>query len=787
MQLKKSYTLITSAIFSTGVFAQVAPTTELEQIVVTATKTEQSIDKVTASVQVITEQDIAKMGASTLKDIFQNTPGLILQYGTFPSGSSASKSSVNIRGVGATGSLWLIDGRRLAGEVKNPYDMDRIPASIIERIEIVKGPMSALYGADAVGGVINIITKQPKEGFNTEITISGGANSNGDGANKQFSANSRGSSGKFRGSFYVSITDTTPYAETEKTDTRVGGKKHKPSELPATPSYLKPDGPTGGKPFYQQADGSVKPIPLDQTKLSTDKTQAQAEFDTFKNKIQTNVKDSYDVDVTYREASKVNTVGGRGEYDITDKLTIGAEFNWFKEERNGVYRGKFHPMGYMPPLGHKTNPIVGHDANGNPIEKRRGSIPSYDVPVNSKDENERLDIAADAEYWVNDDLDIKLRIYRSYYEKRNTTTMAEFTDFGYPSEAKSASSGMNANVDITSYELGSNWQATANHLLTAGMEYRNETREATVFSQAKTMDTREVSYQAVYLQDDFTLHNDLKFTIGGRYDKYDQASYTDEFGVHHKSKSDSETTFRIGMVKNFTKMTNLHMNIAQGYRVPDIRELFIQKQTPAGMQLGAQTTDARFGKTPYDLKAERTLSYEIGLSGRDQKFSYNFVIFQNDIKDKIQKINKGDYYTFENLNDAQTQGAELTLSYAISDSISTNLFWTELTTENKDSGKDLEFNPERVISMAFDFGLTDNLNVGLNATYTGKQYYTDDKGQDKFTNAYTLTNLTADYKFGADNQFKVFGGINNLLDTKVDKRLGSNVGTYYFAGLKVNF
>ncbi|HBQ44813.1 MAG TPA: TonB-dependent receptor, partial [Thiomicrospira sp.] len=94
-----------------------------------------------------------------------------------------------------------------AGEVKNPYDMDRISASMIERIEVVKGPMSALYGADAVGGVINIVTKQPEDGFRADVAVLGGANADGDGANKQLSANVRGGVGKFRGSFYASTTD----------------------------------------------------------------------------------------------------------------------------------------------------------------------------------------------------------------------------------------------------------------------------------------------------------------------------------------------------------------------------------------------------------------------------------------------------------------------------------------------------------------------------------------------------------------------------------------------------
>ena len=792
MKLKKSYILITSAILSSGIATQANAITELKQMVVTATKTEQSIDKVTATVQVVTEQDIAKMGATTLKDIFKKTPGLMLQYGTFPSGSAVSKSSVSIRGVGATGSLWLVDGRRLSGEVNNPYDMDRIPASMIERIEIVKGPMSALYGADAVGGVINIITKQPKDGFDATIGASYGANADGDGANTQFNASARGGVGKFRGSFYVSTTDATPYTETEKTDTRVGGSKHKPSQIPASPGYLNPNGPTGGKPFYLQANGTVKPAPIAGSDLAADKAAAQAAFDNFTTQVSTKVKDSYDVDVTYREESKVDTVGGRGEYDVTENLTVGAEFNWFKSERNGEFRGVFHPMGFKPPLGHKLNPFINNTGGGAP--KPRGKLPAFDVPVNSVDENERLDIAADVNYDVNDDLDIKFRVYRSYYEKRNITTMSEFADFGYPTEAKSASSGMKANVDILSYELSSNWQLNNDHLLTAGVEHRNEKREATVFVQKGDFATREVSYQALYLQDDFNVADDLRFTVGGRYDRYTQESYTDEFNVKHDSNSDSESTFRIGMVKNFDQMANLRLSVAQGYRVPDIREQFIQKQTPAGMRLGAQTIDPRFGKEAHDLKAEKALSYEIGISGENAQFSYNVIAFQNNIKDKIQQVSAGSgqktYNTFVNLNDAQTQGVELTLGYNVTNNITANLFWTELKTEDKDSGKDLEFNPERVISLALDFGVTDGLNIGINATHTGEQYYTTKTPAgttDQTTDAYTLTNLTANYSFGDKKMFNINAGINNIADTKVHKRLGSNVGQYYFAGMKVNF
>ncbi len=147
-----------------------------EVLVTTATKTQKSIDGVTASVIVVSQEEIEKMGAESLKDVINKTAGLTVQYGTFPSASAKSKSSISIRGMSANGTLFLIDGRRLAGEVKNPYDLDRIAASSIERIEIVKGPMSSLYGADATGGIINIITKKPTDTPEIDINIRYGQN-----------------------------------------------------------------------------------------------------------------------------------------------------------------------------------------------------------------------------------------------------------------------------------------------------------------------------------------------------------------------------------------------------------------------------------------------------------------------------------------------------------------------------------------------------------------------------------------------------------------------------------
>ena len=340
---------LTLIIDSPGFAGNESRPVQMESITVTATKSEKDIDGVSASVVVIGQKQIEKMGAVHLKDIFEKTPGITIQYGTFPAASSASKNSISIRGLGCFGTLFLIDGRRLANELPS-YDLDRIPASMIERIEIIKGPMSVLYGADAVGGVINIITKKPKKGLHASVDVEGGINNEGEAKKSTASFNIRGKSNNLGYIFYGNVSSKEPYSEKETTDTAI-----------------------------KTSNGKVKPSAHSDSLISQ------------------NVKDSYDVDVTYREDSEVYTIGSRLEYDIDAIATVGAEFNYFHEELDGEYRSKFFP------------------ASGQ-------KFVALDTPVHSTDENERLDLSVDARINAGTDLSLNFRVYRTDYDKRNTTT-----------------------------------------------------------------------------------------------------------------------------------------------------------------------------------------------------------------------------------------------------------------------------------------------------------------------------------------------------------------------------
>lgn len=143
----------------------------MEEIVVTATRTERTIKDLSATVSVITREDIEASNANSCTDLLNTLPGLFVQKtGSF------GRADVDIRGIGGGGTaiMVLIDGRPVKMGLFGCTITHSLPLDNVERIEVIRGPLSVLYGSDALGGVINIITKQVKRGFETDLTTSYG-------------------------------------------------------------------------------------------------------------------------------------------------------------------------------------------------------------------------------------------------------------------------------------------------------------------------------------------------------------------------------------------------------------------------------------------------------------------------------------------------------------------------------------------------------------------------------------------------------------------------------------
>ena len=125
----------------------------LHGVVVTAARREQKLKDVIVATEVIGRGDIERSGASDLAAVLVEQTGIEL-LGGHPNGSG-----VMIQGLGSERVLVLLDGQPVAGRIAGQFDVSRIPTSVVERVEIVKGPQGTLYGSDAIGGVVNVITR----------------------------------------------------------------------------------------------------------------------------------------------------------------------------------------------------------------------------------------------------------------------------------------------------------------------------------------------------------------------------------------------------------------------------------------------------------------------------------------------------------------------------------------------------------------------------------------------------------------------------------------------------
>jgi vitamin B12 transporter len=142
-----------------------------DAVVVTATRTPERASALTSDISVITREQIERAPQSSLAELLQAQPGL--QVST--NGGIGTPTSVSIRGGSSQQTLVLIDGERLSSSTVGTTALENIPLNQIERIEILRGPASSLYGADAVAGVIQIFTRKG-EGA-PHLTIEAGAGS----------------------------------------------------------------------------------------------------------------------------------------------------------------------------------------------------------------------------------------------------------------------------------------------------------------------------------------------------------------------------------------------------------------------------------------------------------------------------------------------------------------------------------------------------------------------------------------------------------------------------------
>ncbi|MDV5171348.1 TonB-dependent receptor domain-containing protein [Photobacterium rosenbergii] len=278
------------------------------------------------------------------------------------------------------------------------------------------------------------------------------------------------------------------------------------------------------------------------------------------------------------------------------------------------------------------------------------------------------------------------------------------------------------------------------HLLTGGAEYRN-----TELKNNLTLTSGPVDYSqsAIYLQDEISF-GDLAITLGGRFD--DHEVYGGEFSP------------RAYAVYSMTDNWVVKGGVGKAFKAPGLNQYSEEYSVLACR--GA----CRVVGNP-DLKAETSVSYELGTSYQAERWGAGLTLFQNDIEDMIQAETWDRVkteLTYFNVDEAKVKGVELLGWFDITDtvSISANYMYTDAKDETTD--KALTLTPEHTANVQLDWQVLENLYVYTSYQYTGEQYVRIDEKSD----AYGTLDLGARYT--AMDSLNVKLGVTNLTDEDRD-------------------
>lgn len=152
-----------------------AQVTQLNPVVITASRMPQSLSDVLADVSIIDRETLQNAGLQSLGDVLASLPGVQL----VTNGSYRSSTNLSLRGASASQTILLVNGIRMGSATLGSFSLENLPLERIERVEVLRGAAAALYGPDAVGGVIQIFTREPVDGLQRSVTAGLGSDGQG--------------------------------------------------------------------------------------------------------------------------------------------------------------------------------------------------------------------------------------------------------------------------------------------------------------------------------------------------------------------------------------------------------------------------------------------------------------------------------------------------------------------------------------------------------------------------------------------------------------------------------
>ncbi|MEW6619135.1 MAG: TonB-dependent receptor [bacterium] len=686
---------------------------ELEEVVVTATKGEKRIEDVPVSTSVVTQKEIEEKKAVFVDEALKYEPGVYLKRAKF----ADMGNTVTLRGFSNQNrTLVLLDGQSLNDAYTGNVEWSALPLENVERIEIVEGPVSSLYGGNAMGGVINIITKKPDV---ESLLFKSSASTN------NTYVHSLGYSNKFN-RFSLRFNLEKKSSEGERTDfvvksvspgtggTRVTGWQ-KTKNAKGIDAYLIGD---TGKNCWEQNQYSGKFTysinPISNLYLALNYGQREYGY----SDPQSYLKDSNGKPV---DNGKIDL--GVGTMTIYPKDFLSS---W------GRYNSNLYHLGYDTLLGlinikskislNKRQsfyivPQSGATAQGGP-GKFNDTAPSQDI---------QAEIQTDIPFLQDNLLSI----------------------------------GLNYRLDktiIKEYDL---------------IDWKNEDSKKTTNPTVEIKGKAKIS--AVYAQTELEVINNLKAFLGARYDTWKNYDGSNRNGTNLTTytamdkKSISPKIgflYKPGFEKGIYHLDNIRASWGKAFKPPTIYELY------RTCLMGKTTYESNPNLIP-----ETSQSWEVGLDQRlNKKVTISVTYFQSKIKDLIySKIISSTIKRKENAGEGKIAGFELDTKVNLTDSLSAFGNYTRQDTEMLENpaepstiGKNFVFVPEKMFNLGLIFSKK-AVSSSLLWHWVDKVYLNSDNSdtEEEVYGAYDKIN-TVDAKLGYNlkENLNLSLAVDNLFDKR---------------------
>lgn len=681
--------------------------------VVTATKTQIEKKEVPQSVEVITEQKIKDLGAYSVQDALRLANNIDVQD------NGMTGNQVQMRGNSTMHTLILVDGKRMAAEntqsSKNAYELKRINISDVERIEIIRSNGSALYGSDAIGGVINIITKKATT---PSISVNMHTGTKDEATSFMYSSGKQG-----------------------KLSLKIGGGIEKVRKLDSG--------------VYKSYSKNTKTGAVTSTDASSTNMYGTRRFLNTGLSYAFDDNHSLDFDMNFmREQLKSFSWNSMAtDYTETQMTTLlgflrknaiagGAPATVVNSQR---FIDKLLAQGYTmeqlnasmpdPTTIQKYPQISSHFYDNNRSD--------YSLGYNGKDGKH----------------DYNFRTYFSELRKENTswyknlnTNTDKFVDFDQNNYKQLVVEGKD------SYKMDEN------NTLTFGAEYKKDIMNGThlkgrgsdlhdVTINGKSKASSEVSSEtaALYLQNEWKIGDKLLLIPAVRIDHHDS------FGTH--------TSPKLGATYKLSENARVKANWGKGYRAPTLYELYSQME-----KVGMAPMPVNVIGNP-DLQPEESTNFDFGFEAEKGKVSGKVSYYHNKIKNMIDG---GDYdpdklaqniiwSEYINRGEVEIKGMESEIGYNFDEHWSVRGVYNYLDAKDLETGDRLAYRARHngLVQLTYTDAKENPLTVNLYNRYyfNYHQSNTDGYQQDY---SYSTTGLTVSKQF--NKNYRVYAGVDNIFN-----------------------